>query len=327
MEIPGTRVEIAARAEGGCRRRTLHKRVPRRASVASAAFLVPAIIGAALALVPGTAAGALIRADATLHWTENLSRTSAIANQRDAYGADVHGSAAWARQIHPGVLAGWHVDGSLHATPKYELREHGVLGIGADLRYKFGLGPTAPTLAATASTATRIARLDQDNGWTSELRIRGEKRITTAWRAAASMDWTRHNADSATFDVSHRRLAAEISWDATDRWRLSHGQSRLEGNFTANAGPAAWAQAIGGQVSPAIQRYYTSLPWEVTGIYGPGWVTYNVTGRVRSWWLEISPALTERSSLALRYEQLSARNIVGIEYDQTVWSLSLAHQF
>lgn len=284
------------------------------------------MIGFASLLV-ATASGAIITADATLRWTENLTRTSTPASERDAYGADAHASAAWLRQLARSLTATTQVDAGLHATPKYELREHATLGIGADVRYKFGLGPMAPTIAAGASAAARLARLDQDTGWTTALRLEANKRVHPAVRLGAALEWRRHNADSATFDVSHREYSAYLHWDIDERLRLSHGHGRLEGNFTANAGAAIWAQAIGGQVTPVVERYYNSLPWEVTEIYGPGWVTYNVTGRARFWWVELGSSLGERSSLALRYEDIIAKNIIGIAYEQTIWSLSLSHRF
>jgi hypothetical protein len=289
---------------------------------------LPFFIGTSL-LVPWMIPlrAAIIRADASIHWTENLARTSAAANERDAYGADVHGSAGWSRQLAPNLSALTHVEAALHATPKYELREHASLGVGANLRYKLGLGPLAPVFAASASAAAKIARLDDDSGFTTMLEVHGTKRLHEAVLVGATIEWKRHRADSATFDVGHRRYTAHASWDVTDRWRISHGHARLEGSFTANAAGAAWNRAIGGQVSPEVTSYYNSIPWQVTEIYGPAWVTYNVSGRAKYWWLEISPALTERSSLTLRYEQVAARNLIGIEYDQSIWSLSLAHQF
>jgi hypothetical protein len=282
---------------------------------------------AVLALIPPSTDAATIQADATVHWTENLSRTSAPANQRDAYGADAHGSAAWFRQIAPNLSATTRTSLTLHATPKYEKRGHAIADLGVDLRYKAGLGPAAPTLRLSGSAGFKHARLDADSGFQTLLQVAADKRVHPALRLGAAIDWNKHDARRATFDVSHRKLSGHASWDVTERWRISHGHARIEGSFTANASGAAWAQALNGQVSPEVQRYYTSVPRQVTEIYGPAWVTYNVTGRARSWWIEVSPALSKSSSLALRYERVAARNIVGIGYDQSIWSVSLAHQF
>ena len=52
---------------------------------------------------------------------------------------------------------------------------------------------------------------------------------------------------------------------------------------------ARWPRALSGALGTNVSDYYNTVPWAVTDSYGPGWVTYRVTGRVSFWWLELSP--------------------------------------
>jgi hypothetical protein len=113
----------------------------------------------------------------------------------------------------------------------------------------------------------------------------------------------------------------------TDRWQLSGGAARLEGEITANAANAVYMAALSGNFGPAIQSYYRSIPWHVTGTFGPGWIAYRVEAKADLWWLGVTPALGEHTSLPLRYEHVEVVNRVGVAYVSEFWSLGLVHRF
>ena len=202
-----------------------------------------------------------------------------------------------------------------------------TIGASGQVRQKFGLGPYAPVVAFHAGLQGRDMRLDGNDGWTATSGLQLTKRLTPSWRVAGIGDWQQHYARSAVFATKHRRVLGSVAWDFSDRWSLSHGRGRLWGSFTANASPAVWPRALAGALGERVASYYHSIPWEVTHVVDPGWVTYLVDGRVDFWWLELSPVLGRNTSLPLRYESFVSENKVGIRYRQDVWTLQLLHRF
>ncbi|MCC6414814.1 MAG: hypothetical protein IT582_02770, partial [Opitutaceae bacterium] len=196
------------------------------------------------------------------------------------------------------------------------------------LHRKFGLGPYAPVLEL--SSALAIYQFDETSrsGWQFTGGIGIAKRFTDMLRLSARAAAVEYLARRELYDASSRELVLEGDWDITDRWRLSLGGGRRWGEYLANAAWKIWAQAIDGQVGPVIQAHYRSLPWEVTNTYGPGWVAYRVRdSHTDLWWAELSPALTDQTSLALRYEFARVTNAVGIKYDLSYWTVGVHHQF
>lgn len=267
------------------------------------------------------------RAEAAVSWAENISRSSSPIDWQDAISVDLSGTGTWSRQLAPNLTGTVEAELAAHSTPDFSKLAYGLGTVEARVSRKFGLGPLAPVLSAALSGGGKLARIDADTGLTAQATLRASKRFTEAWQLGAGVEWMRHNADTATFDVSHRKVWGELSWDITDRWRVTYGYGRLRGNFTANAGPTVWGRALSGLISPAVAQYYNTVPWEVTESYGPGWVTYNVTGQARFWWVELSPALSDTTSLSLRYDSVFTKNIISVKYRQDIWTLSLLHRF
>ncbi len=282
---------------------------------------------AALALFLPAARAASSRAEASVSWAENISRSSSPVDWQDALSVDLVGAGAWSRPLARNLTGALDAELALHSTPEFSRLAYGLAGVETQVSRKFGLGPLAPVLSAALSAGGKLARLSADTGFTTQAALRASKRFTQAWQLGAGVEWMRHNADSATFDISHRKVWGDLNWDLTDRWRVSYGYGRLRGNFTAHAGPVIWARALAGLITPAIGQYYNTVPWEVTDSYGGGWVTYNVTGQARFWWLDLSPALSDSTSLSLRYDSVFTKNIVSVIYRQDIWTLSLLHRF
>lgn len=268
-----------------------------------------------------------LRSQASVTWAENLSRTSAIPNQQSARVFAATVTAGHDRQLSGGWLL--QTDAELGGTwvPQFDALDTFTASAQANLRYKFGLGPLAPTLEFNAALTGAATRERGRSGWQADAGVRLAKRFTANWRVAAGMDWEEFFARGKPFDVTNHRAVLETTWDITDRWQFNLGGARLWGQLTANAAPAVWAQAIGGGLGPVIFNTYNRLAWEVTDTYGPGWVAYRINCHADLWWVELAPALTERTSLALRYEFVKVINEIGIRYDSAFWSLSVVHQF
>ncbi len=268
-----------------------------------------------------------LRAQATVTWAENLSRTSALPNQKSARVLAVTVNAGHARQLNSDWLL--QSDAELGGTwvPQYDALDTFNAGAHATLRRKFGLGALAPVLEFNAGLTGAASHERGRSGWKLDGGVRLAKRFTENWRVAAGMDWEEFFARRQPFDVTNHRAVVETTWDITDRWQVNLGGARLWGQLTANAAPGVWAQAIGGGLGPVIFNTYNRLAWEVTDTYGPGWVAYRINCHADMWWLELAPALTEKTSLSLRYEFVKVINEIDIRYDSAFWSLSVVHQF
>jgi hypothetical protein len=116
--------------------------------------------------------------------------------------------------------------------------------------------------------------------------------------------------------------------DPHPRLRFTTGVSRLEGTMTVSASRNRFVNgALAGALGPEVAAYFARVPTADTNIFSPAWVSYRVEGHVDSWWFDLSPALTDRTSLSLRYERNHAKSIVHTEYAQDILSVSINHAF
>lgn len=267
------------------------------------------------------------RMEASTTWAENINRASSPADWRDVQRLDLRAAGGTLKQWTAGLVTTAELDAGFERVPRYTGLDALTAGASGQARQKFGFGPYAPVLAFDASLRGRESKQPGDDGWTAAAGLRLTKRLTSAWRVGAVVDWQQHYAESAIFDTRHHRAFGTVAWDITPWLQLSHGNGRLWGDFTANASPAIWARALSGALGRAIGDYYNTVSWAPTHTFGPGWVTYRVTGHVSFWWLELSPAIGRNTSLPIRYESLFSVNKVGVKYRQDLWTLQLLHRF
>lgn len=267
------------------------------------------------------------RFEAATTWAENIDRASSPLDWRDAWRHEVRGAVSLARELRTGFLATGELDAGVEHVPTYRLLDAAHAGIGATLRQKFGLGAFAPHVALDLALRGRDTRLHAADGWAATGAVRAGKRLTSSLRASVQGDWEENFATSEIYDTRHHRFFATVTWDIFPWLQLSHGNGRLWGSFNANASPAVWQRALAGSLGSHISGYYNQVPWAALDVFGPGWVTYRVYGRVSFHWLELSPALGRNTSLPLRYESRVSINKVGVKYRQDIWTLSLLHRF
>lgn len=287
--------------------------------------LLPILLVVGCAWAPLRAAG--VRVEAAASWAENISRSSAPADWRDALSLQSRATWGIQRQSAAGLLARGELGAGLLHVPRYDRLDAATAGVSGLLRKKFGFGAFAPSVALEGGLQAREARLGGDDGWTASAALGVTRRLNTSWRVGATADWQEHHGASAVYDTAHHRVFGTVTWDLNDRWSLSHGNGRLSGQFTANASGPVWASALAGGFGRPLADYYATVPRIVSEIFGPHWVTYRVEGRVNFWWLELSPALGRNTSLPLRYESLFSVNKAGIKYRQDIWSLQVVHRF
>jgi hypothetical protein len=268
-----------------------------------------------------------VTASGAVSHVDNASRTSAEPNRQDATTYELNLGATRRQQLAASWLLSLGADATWLHVADYTLAGHVKLGPRLALQRKFGLGPFAPVLQFDAAFTHKSARLDLDRGWSTEAGVRLGKRFAPAFRAGVAARWMEHNARSAVFDLNQRSFSVDATWDISDRWSLTGSAGRLSGDIVANAAWPVWAMAISGGFGPAVFNYYTSRPWQVTEIYGSGWVSYNVEADVDLWSLAASCAATEHTSLELRYSSAFVVNKIGIRYPTDSWGLGLVHRF
>ncbi len=265
--------------------------------------------------------------EASTTWAENITRASSPGDWRDATRIDVRGTAGVLQQWTAGLVTTAELDAGFERVPRYSGLDALTAGFGGQARQKFGFGPYAPVLAFAASLHGRNSKRPGDDGWTADASLRLSKRLTSAWRVGVVGDWQQHYAESSIFDTRHHRFFATVAWDITPWLQLSHGNGRLWGDFTANASSTVWARALSGALGAPVRDYYNTVSWAALDTFGPGWVTYRVSGRVSFWWLELAPAIGPNTSLPLRYESLFSVNKIGVKYRQNLVTLQVLHRF
>jgi hypothetical protein len=268
-----------------------------------------------------------LSASANTTWVKNISRTSYAPTRESALTYDLGVNASRHQELAPSWLLHLGAAAEYYRVADYEQMCATKLGVSAGLQKKFGLGPLAPVLSCDAGYTYKAAEFSGDRGWTSEAGVRLAKRLDPALRVAVSGQWLRHDADSAVFDIQQRSWSVEAAWDISDHWRLTGSAGRLQGTIVANAVWSVWAQAIGGAFGPAVSTYYNSIPWGVTSLYGPGWVSYNVKADVDLWSLALACEVTERLTAELRTSSAFVVNQVGVRYPTESWGLGLNYRF
>jgi hypothetical protein len=267
------------------------------------------------------------RVELTASRAENISRSSAPDDWRDATRYTGRAAVSEFRQWFSGFTTTGELDVSYEHVPRFSKIDAAAAGFNGQIRQKFGLGAFAPAAVLDVGLHARDSKLEGDTAWIASAGLALRKRLTEAWRVGLNGDWQQHYARSPVFDTRDHRLFGTLTWDITPRLQLSHGNGRLWGDFTANAGAVTWSRARSGAFGSDLAAYYSRVSWRVTDSFGRGWVTYRVTGRVNFWWLELAPALGRDTSLPIRYESIVSINKVGVKYRQDIWSLQLLHRF
>lgn len=295
------------------------------------ALVVALLAATGLSQNPATAAGWLdpltVTVSGAANWVENISRTSAEPNRQDAASYELSLGAGRHQQLAAAWLLHASAEAKLLNVPDHDLADQLELGPRLGLQRKFGLGPLAPVLQLDTALTYKSARLDADRGWIASASLRLGKRFTPGFKAGLTGQWIEHNARRATFDLSQHSLTVDAAWDLTEKWSLSGSAGRLSGDIVANAAWPVWAQAISGGFGPAVFNYYTSRPWEVTQLYGAGWVSYNVEADVDLWSLAAAYAVSDRTTAEFRYSSAFVVNKIGIRYPTDSWGLSVVHRF
>lgn len=267
-----------------------------------------------------TAAGTITR-------VQNLSRTSAGTNQKNADTGELSLTASRHQQLAPNWLLHADTEVLVFEVPDYDGTNYQKAGARLGLQRKFGLGPFAPVLQFDAALAYKSARLAADRGWTAEAGLRLTQRFTSAFKAGLRGHWLEHSARSVTFDLQQHSFSVDATWDLSEQWSISGSAGRLSGDVVANAAPSVWSQALGGGLGPVVSAYYNSRPWEVTQLYGSGWVSYNVEADVNLWTLAASYSVTDHLTAEFRYSSAFVVNKIDVRYSTESWGLSLAHRF
>lgn len=269
-----------------------------------------------------------LRLSASTTWAENISRASAVPTQK----SDEYQTLTLATDYFRQLTGNWLLIGTANLEfqrmDTFTALNHGT-GTGTlKLRRKFGLGPFAPVFDLSAALAASDFKEDGRSGWQYTLSSSLTKRLTETLSLSARAAVMEYYAHRAVYDTRNRQLTLDGNWDITPRWRFNFGGGRIWEEFVVNAAWPIWGQAIGGVYGSIIKDHYRSLEWDVTDTFGPGWVAYRIRdSHVDLWWAGLSPALTDQTSLDLRYEFARVTNGIGIKYNTSNWTFGLNHHF
>jgi len=182
-------------------------------------------------------------------------------------------------------------------------------------------------LTAEARTFGRLARLDESTGLGAQAATTLSKRfhalVSVAVRGELEQRWSRGDVN----DTHHHAVSALLTLDPHPRVRLVAGAGHMRGLIVAGASGARFAGALAGALGPVIEAYYNSIPISSNHVFENNWTSYRVKAEVDFWYFELSPALTDRTALALRYERNRAVNRVAVPYDRDILTLSWLHAF
>ncbi|MFH1496944.1 MAG: hypothetical protein ABII82_03875 [Verrucomicrobiota bacterium] len=263
----------------------------------------------------------------TYTWTENLTRASGPADYRDAasYGAEL--TFGTVRSLESGFLLRPQLYASYTTTPEYDLLNSGELGSRLVVQRKFGLGPTAPVVAVDATVGGRLGRLDGADALVTQAGVTLSKRFSpyaaVDLRGEIGRDWAREEV----YEVTNRDLIATIALDPHPRLRFTTGAGRRWGTFLATASAARFAGALAGGLGPRVANYYAGSPQAADGIFGPGWISYRVRGEADFFFFDLSPVISDQTSVSIRYERVKSVNIVDVDYYQDIFRVALMHAF
>ncbi len=261
-------------------------------------------------------------------WTDNISSTSHLPTLKSGQYVTLNSTLDHTRQLDRNWLLIAEAGAELVNVPEFSALDSISATGQVKARRKFGLGPYAPYLQIHLAATVSHVEENPRSGFLWETGARLAKRLNHSLQIAGGINWDDYNAKHRTFDVRTHQVYLEGIWDITDRWRLSAGANRAWGHYVANADGNIWPLAIGGQLGQEIFQHYNTLAWEVSDSFGPGWVAYrNRASTMDHWWVELSPALSDKTSLSLRYQSSQTSNAIGILYEAVSWTFGLNHQF
>lgn len=275
----------------------------------SARDLAACVLALLAALAAAPAFAVSLRMDASTAWVENIGSSTASADWTDTLRGKARLTASHLQPLVTGLSLIAEADAGLETVPRFIRNTTYSAGATVQLRKKFGLGAFAPLLAAEVALQRLDARITGADGWLATGALRFSQRFTESWRASLTGDRQERYASHATFDVCYHRMLGALTWDITDHWQLSYGRGSLWGNVLSNLSPDSYSRARARLISSGIAH-------EVTGSFGPGWVTTRPTGRSDFWWLELAPALGPNTSLPMRYESTFTLVRSGNSYRQ-----------
>ena len=258
---------------------------------------------------------------------ENISRTSDSATRRDATTYEAVLAAAHHRQLNRVWSLTTAADLTVFREPDFDRNEFTAVAGRLTVQRKAGLGPLAPVIQWETALLRHQADYVSNRGTTLESAVRFNRRLSSSLRASVSAQWREHFARASTFDTHQRGAALSGTWDFADRWSLLASVLHARGRFLTHAGPASWSRALGGAQGPEVARIYASIPREVTGLYGPNWITYRPSARVTTGSASLLFAFSDQVSAEAQFSVTSLTDEADVHYPTRSLTLRLACRF
>jgi hypothetical protein len=258
---------------------------------------------------------------------DNISRTSEVATRRDATTYEGVLAVVRSQQLNRAWSLTTGADVTSFLEPEFDRNEFTSVAGRLAVQRKAGLGPLAPVLRFETALLYHGARFRSHQGVGVETGVHVSKRLTSAVRVAASLQWRELFARTETFDTHQRALAVEGTWDVAERWSLAGAVRYAEGRFLTHASPANWSRALAGGLGPDVARVYASIPSEVTGLYGPNWITYRPRAHATTGSVSLLFALNDHASAELQGSATALVNEADVRYPTQSLALRLGYRF
>lgn len=258
---------------------------------------------------------------------DNISRTSDVATRRDATTYEGVLAVVRSQQLNRAWSLTTGADVTTFLEPAFDRNEFTSIAGRLAVQRKAGLGPLAPVLRFETALLHHGARFRSHQGVGVETGAQLSKRLTSSVRVAASLQWRELFARTETFDTNQRAVAVEGTWDVAERWSLAGAVRYAEGRFLTHVSPTNWSRALAGTLGPDAARVYASIPREVTGLYGPNWLTYRPRAHVTTGSVSLLFALNDHASAELQGSTATLVDEADIRAPTQSLTLRLGYRF
>jgi hypothetical protein len=124
-----------------------------------------------------------------------------------------------------------------HVWSEYDGFDSVTGGASAGLRYRFGLGPSAPWILAEDRLAYAWFNENERSGWQETVRVRGGMKVADRISAEGSYIFDHFAAPGRFFDVAGHTGAIRLTVDVTPALQVAVGYAYRDGDVISYAVP------------------------------------------------------------------------------------------
>jgi hypothetical protein len=277
-----------------------------------------AVLGSWLACAPAFAADWGFDATAGVAHDDNVSNALKEEERKEDTAVTLGASAGFLEQFNRGTALGANLIVESATALGYAGLSNTGLGVRAQLRQKFGLGPEAPWVSLGVGAVHRDYHDDNRDGWQYEAILSVGRWFGDRWGLRASARYDSYVADdtqapripglsTAAYDIAGTSLGLQVTYLATEADVLAVSYSYRDGTVTAVTRPDLEVL----EYSDAAVR---------DSAFGPGSVAYRFNAKTDSVSLNWGHQLGTGSAVNLgyTYRRSDAGSDLGAYYSNIV---------